>query len=257
MKDRFMTLHRSRFSLLASRFSLLASRFSLTRGTLAALTLLGLAALPQAAQAQTDLPATDFGRIFNDGSGGTNANYFAGFGGITGRNFFVFDLSSVSGTITAATLKLYNPASGVDGAGGNGYSSPDATETYDLTSTTSTPAQLAAGGVPAYNTLGTGTSFNSKSISNADNGTDVLLSFNAAGLSTLNGGIGGLIAVGGQITSISGGATQVAFFFTHQTSGLHRPTLTITTTSSSAPEPGTLALLALGMVGGIVARRRK
>ncbi|WP_369016171.1 PEP-CTERM sorting domain-containing protein [Armatimonas sp.] len=27
--------------------------------------------------------------------------------------------------------------------------------------------------------------------------------------------------------------------------------------SSSAPEPGTLALLALGMVGGIVARRRK
>ncbi|WP_394796228.1 PEP-CTERM sorting domain-containing protein [Armatimonas sp.] len=30
-----------------------------------------------------------------------------------------------------------------------------------------------------------------------------------------------------------------------------------TSVSSSAPEPGTLALLALGMVGGIVARRRK
>ena len=28
-------------------------------------------------------------------------------------------------------------------------------------------------------------------------------------------------------------------------------------TGSSAPEPGTLALFALGMVGGIVARRRK
>ncbi|WP_394792810.1 PEP-CTERM sorting domain-containing protein [Armatimonas sp.] len=85
----------------------------------------------------------------------------------------------------------------------------------------------------------------------------MLLSFNAAGLSTLNGGVGGVIAVGGQITSISGGTTQFAFSFTQDTSGLHRPTLTITTTSSSAPEPGTLALLALGMVGGVVARRRK
>lgn len=50
------------------------------------------------------------------------------------KNYFVFDLSSVTGPITSATLSLFNPI--------GGYESTDASETYEIGAT-------APGAVPA------------------------------------------------------------------------------------------------------------
>ncbi len=46
------------------------------------------------------------------------------------RNFFVFDLSGVTGPALGATLELYNPSNPPDP--GDGYISPDPFETYEL-----------------------------------------------------------------------------------------------------------------------------
>src|SRR5262245_36955468 len=59
-----------------------------------------------------------------------NKNYLAGLCCGLGehRDYFVFPLAGVPGTITGATLRLSNPGVNINGFGG--YGSPDPTETY-------------------------------------------------------------------------------------------------------------------------------
>lgn len=201
-------------------------------------------------------------------SGPSNQNYFVGFSNSnsdTHRNFFVFDLSSITGTITGATLKLYNPINPPDSF--DGYAG-DATETYELTSTSASIADLLGTynsgdptGVSVFGTLGTGSLFSSITASSADNGLTLNLPFNAAGLSALNSSIGGLMGMGGQLTSISGGADQNIFSGTDPTgqNGLNDTppiVLELVTAGAAAPEPTAVALLALGGLG-LIARRRR
>src|SRR5258706_4830269 len=59
--------------------------------------------------------------------------YVAGWDNEGLRDYFVFDLSSLSGTIASATLHVYNPAvCEPDCSYTGGYDSGDATETYNL-----------------------------------------------------------------------------------------------------------------------------
>jgi hypothetical protein len=59
--------------------------------------------------------------------------YVAGWDNEGLHDYFVFDLSSLSGTIASATLHVYNPAvCEPDCSYTGGYDSPDATETYNL-----------------------------------------------------------------------------------------------------------------------------
>ena len=210
------------------------------------------------------------------------------------RNFFVFDWGAVlvpfggaiPGPILSATLKLYNPGTGPDGA--DGYDSSDASETYYVSDIgTKTPAEVmghydhpyyggpdeSAAAIAVYTELAAGSEFASVSVSSADNGTDVDIPLLPIGVDYLNtllgdydmsGGVLDKFAFGGKVTTIDGvmgDATddpyEEIFGYTHpngevspDTSGTP-PMIEIV----FAPEPATLALLA-GIGGYGVVRRR-
>jgi hypothetical protein len=157
---------------------------------------LGLAATPPAT---TTLAATDSGWFDNEGrtdaypSNPRFGNYAVGWDpvdfsdAVVLRDFFIFDLSSISGTITSATLDLYMPASPPDS--GNGYLSYKPSEAYQVTSTSTSVNDLSMiylQGSPAgqtiFGTLGTGTVFASTTVSAADEGTTIHITLNAAAL---------------------------------------------------------------------------
>src|SRR5581483_9123257 len=136
-----------------------------------------------AAAALVQINALDTGFYNQNGAHiPTNQTYIAGqFSGVQDRDFFVFDLSGVSGIITAATLNLYNP--GNLGPCCNGYVSPDASETFTLYDVTTPTATLVAGGtglVPVFDDLGSGTVLGQRQVSAADNDTVIPISLNAA-----------------------------------------------------------------------------
>lgn len=201
-----------------------------------------------------------------------NQNYFVG--GIDGqeyRNFFVFDFTGRNTTITDATLNLYNPSWETDDDDGF-YG--DATETFQLTSTTASVGQLAAiytpnstSGQAVFDTLGTGMTIGSLVASAADNGRTLSLTFNAAGLTYLNAHLGQRVALGGRLTSLTGTNNQFLFAYTNPNGGSPylplTPQVSLTVNQNvivSAPEGSTMALLApvlLGLGGMGVLKRRK
>lgn len=139
--------------------------------------------------------------------GPTNTNYFVGQEfGIGYRDWFVFDVPMVAGPITSAQVELFNPSTG--------YFSPDGSETYTLFDVTTSIPTLRAGGsglTGIYNDLGTGVSYGSVTVTSASNGTLVVITLNAAGLSAVAANQGGQLALGGAITTISGTANQYLF----------------------------------------------
>src|SRR4051794_3996091 len=71
---------------------------------------------------------TDRGWYQQEGRREGITNYFVGDNGIEYRNFFVFNLSSVTQPIASATLELFVPAAG----SAQGYVSADPSENYEL-----------------------------------------------------------------------------------------------------------------------------
>ncbi len=219
-----------------------------------AICLLFSLALLEGATDPTIVTATDSGWVANNGQTAHFAehpefgNYAVGWDpvdfdtGINLRNFFVFDLSDVTDTITTATLDLYMPTP-------EGYLSHESTEPYVLTGTTTAATDLirivrSAGnptGQVIYASFGTGTVFASITVSPADQGTTLHLALNAAGVSYLNDNRGKMIVLSGQDPdSPTSGSTIVdcrgpcRFFFTETDptgAGIFaqtpRPTLTL------------------------------
>lgn len=164
------------------------------------------------------------------------------------RDFFVFNLANVSGTISTATLDLYMPAS-------EGYLSYESSEPYQLTSSSTTAANImgvlpagSSAGEAIFNTLGTGTVFASITVSASNEGTTVHIPLNAAGLAFLNSNEGQTIVLSGQDPSApTSGPTastcdnSCRFFFTSTDptgSGVYpktpAPTLTLTFGTSTS-----------------------
>ena len=125
------------------------------------------------------------------------------------RNFFVFDLSAVTGTITFATLRLYNPSIFTDST--NGYQSADASETYELYSYEGSIDDLV-NSAGSYADLGDGTFYGTVDVSAFDNGQIVSVELNDGALADLNGA-SGLFALGGRISTLSGIAVDEGVFF--------------------------------------------
>lgn len=191
------------------------------------------------------------------------------------KNFFVFSLGSVSGTITAATLKLYNPGVAADGF--DGFSTPDIVESYSVGGSfpmfgplgplasdlgtiwpiTSPPALAYASSLypRVAESLGMGPAFGSVVLSPSDNGTTVSIPFGAAGLTYLNTFAGGTVVLGGALTSLNGvtGPDEFAFGYSAPIFGATpMPILELTI----VPAPGTA--FAVGVAGlGLTARRRR
>jgi uncharacterized protein (TIGR03437 family) len=216
--------------------------------------------------ASVTVTATDSGWFDNEGrtqaypGNPRFANYAVGWDpvdfsdAVVLRDFFIFDLSGVSGTITSATLDLYMPASPPDS--GNGYLSYEPSEPYQVTSTSSSVNELSLIylqgnpiGETIFSTLGTGTVFAFTTVSAANDGTTIHIALNAAALQFLNSNQGQSIALSGQDPAApTSGPTAPSctgtcrFFFTNTDptgSGIFRktpePTLTLNFATSATP----------------------
>lgn len=141
-----------------------------------------LAFLPAAAAATITLTPTSFGFYTDTGTASAGNHAIGWYGGANQelRQYLVFDRSSVSGTITAATLVLEDPQTG--------YSSPDPQETWQLFDVSVPLAGLSGGtgGLAAYQDLGSGTVLGSLVVSPANTHQVISMSLNADGLAYLN-----------------------------------------------------------------------
>lgn len=194
-----------------------------------------------------------------------NNNYIVGFQGtylasgppITFNDFFVFDLSTVSGPITSAVLSVFNPACSIV----CGYQSQSRTETYTVFDVSTPIGTLEANhtGVgsalaPAiFNDLGSGTIFGSRTVSAADNGTMVDIVLNHDAIVAINANLGGRIAFGGSLTSLFNNLSPPEEMFA---AGGNSPgdqrLLFLNLAPASVPEPRSVLLLgtvALGLLG--------
>jgi hypothetical protein len=186
------------------------------------------------------ITSTDVG----DGTSSAN-NYYAGIdasfnNGEELRNWFEFDLSSVTGTVTSATLEL---ASGT-------YLSSQPSETFQLTSL---PSSFG------FADLGTGTFYASQVYSSLDNSTTVAIALDAAAITDINAG--GTFGMGGRLTSlvesIPGSQNEAIF---DQISGFPSQAQLIVNTSGTgpvAPEPASLLLFATGLAAVQALRRAR
>jgi hypothetical protein len=141
------------------------------------------------------------------------------------NNFFTFNVPA--GTYTSATISAFLPNPG------SPYSSfycNCSSLTYQLWDVTTPIGQLMAsngGRVDIYNDLGSGTFYGSAVVTSADQGTQILITLDAAGLASLNASAGSMCAVGGSIYG------------------------------AQSPEPGTLVMFGSGIVGLASILRRK
>ena len=167
----------------------------------------------------TILQATSTG--WWDSTGGhsaSNPNYGVGDGNTAPNHndFFVFNLANVVGPITSAQLSIGNPSTGFADGIPAGTSS---LSIWDVSTPISTLIADGTGQIGIFNDLGSGTLYASRTVSAADDGTQVLISLNSSALAALNAAEGGQFAVGGALSV------------------------------SSVPEPGSLVLLGSGLAG--------
>jgi hypothetical protein len=174
------------------------------------------------------------------------------------RNFFVFDLGSLSGAYSAAVLRVWNP--GLPSGEVDGFGSPDPTETYVLRDVTTNIASVLDGtaGLAAFADLADGVLFASYTASLADNNSFVEIALNAAGLAALNSNLSGLFALGGSISTLNDDTRDSERLFagtasTQPGNPVNRVSLVLTPIAVS--EPGALALLLGGMLA-LASKRR-
>jgi hypothetical protein len=210
-------------------------------------------ALPCSAGSIT-ISATDSGRYLDTGTKNSDLPGIYGtgwFGGIPAeiRSFFSFNLSGVSGTVTAATLHLETQPSS------SSYISNDPSETLTLFDVSTALASLVGGtaGVAGFNDLGSGTQYgNAVVLSSVGQFIDIQLS--PGGLAYLNGILGGTAVFGGAITTLAKGASN-EILFNGTSSSLTRQLL-LTTDSAATPEPAAILLCGAGLLSLTMARRR-
>src|SRR4051812_12524099 len=159
---------------------------------------------------------------------------------VDGRNFFVFDLSSISQAIESARLALFVPGPVLPG-----YKSPDPSENYESHDVVTPLSTLlnGTGGVAAWNDLGTGVVYGSRTMTAADNGTIVEITLNSSAINALNAALGRLFALGGSLITLDTIPNDEYTFRFATDLDITQLRLTL------VPEPSTLILLATAAIG--------
>lgn len=180
------------------------------------------------------------------------------------KNYFVFDLTAVSGTIVGAKMTMFaGPDIGPPFPGGShGYESLDPFEIYEVSGTSDFAGSLAdivalktgntmgpsgfddpgdpliGTAAALYTKLAVGPLMATYTLTPADDGTIIEMIFTPAGLAYLNSTVGGMTILGGKLpTAIPPATPQSVFGFTGPTlpgAGPGIPKLELLT----IPEPG-------------------
>jgi hypothetical protein len=165
------------------------------------------------------------------------------FNGSEYRSYYVFDLSSVTGTILSANLELYNGWMNV----------PTGSEDlgiFDVTSSINTlTTSLGTPGI--FSDLGSGNQFGGATVTSFDTMSWINIAINAAGVAALQGSTGSQIAFGGAVTTIAGGSNQ----FVIGGMGTNIPRLVLTLDNGNGgggepepvPEVGTMIAIGTGL----------
>jgi len=196
------------------------------------------------------IAANDTGSYRSDGfHDAAYQTYIAGhFDGQDYRNYLIFNLSGVSGTVTGATIQIFSAFR----AG-----SPGIYILFDV----STPASIlmasnsGSTGIAIFNDLGSGTEYGKIRVGLTDNGVVLTINLNAAAVAALNATGGGIFAVGGFFTAPSAPADSFVFGGSER-DPRNRLILSVT---GAVPEPMTILLLGTGLAGlvGTVRQRGK
>jgi hypothetical protein len=110
------------------------------------------------------------------------------------------------------------------------------------------------GGVAAWNDLGTGVVYGSRTMTAADKGSVVEITLNSSAIAALNAATG-LIGIGGSLTTLDGAANDKIVFGGTGFSDTFPPDMS-QLRLTLVPEPSTLFLLAIGAVSLLGRRRR-
>ena len=173
------------------------------------------------------------------------------------RNYFVFDLTGVTGleTLAVAQLSIFSPISSLPSFG-SGYGSPDPSETYTLYGVSTDPGLLGIErGVFIFDDLGTGPLLGSVNVTLASsNGLRVVIDLNAAGIAAIQQA-NGLFAFGGALTTLDPNRTTDEFIF-GDTGGPNGAQLVLSGSRVTVPEPAMLTFLSVALSGVVAVRRR-
>ena len=141
-------------------------------------------------------------------------------GDLEGRDYFVFDLSSVTGTIIAGFLRVSTAPPGY-----LRYGSDDPSETFTLFDVAATPITTlvngSGNGVSAFNDLGAGTSYGSRVVT-ANPGATIDVNLNGSGVAYLQSNANGLVVMGGAITTLAKAVNDDEFLFNATTAAQTR-----------------------------------
>jgi hypothetical protein len=170
------------------------------------------------------------------------------------RNYFIFDMSSVTQLILSARLELSvpGPGGGVPQSG-NGFLSSDASENYELHDVVTPIATLQnrTDRMGTHADLGNGVVYGSRTMTSADQGTIVSIELNSSAIAALNAATG-LFAMGGSLTTLD---SFYNYEFVFGSSGgianVSQLRLTV------VPESSTLLLLGIGAISLLGYRKAK
>ncbi|TWU37280.1 PEP-CTERM motif protein [Novipirellula artificiosorum] len=177
----------------------------------------------------------------------SNENYFTGSASSSVlRSFFTFDLSSLSGTVTSATLSLRR----------FDFISDEGSETlgfFDVLTDAATLNNNVGSSAAIFADLGTGVSYGSFTLDVATTPDVLTFNLNANALADIQSAQGGFFSIGGSLLTDDGNDRIFS------SSGAFDPhSLTVVTTSAGAvPEPTSLAIFGFGAFGLAGFRRRK